>query len=209
MKILIHSWLMVKTTKTLILYLCICYHWRIRDCELTWFNNWNYNLDLSKGGVELSFRKPQEMTSLLVENEAIRRISQMISDPTSPMLSSRHYLIGTRGLGKSTILNYIAYHLFSEISEKKVIPIYVSLLGRATNEKELEKYFFRSCLEGLLDLSTVFPLYGVEKLLEQTISRVNDAIVEYKTQIKNFGEISLEYVYTAFRINLGICQKSS
>jgi hypothetical protein len=126
----------------------------------------------------------------------------MISDPTSPMLSSRHYLIGTRGLGKSTILNYIAYRLFSEISEKKVIPIYVSLLGRATNEKELEKYFFRSCLEGLLDLSTVFPLYGVEKLLKQTISRIDDAIIEYKTQIKNFGEISLEYVYTAFENQL-------
>lgn len=169
---------------------------------MAWFNKWDYNLDLSKGGVELSFRQPQEMASLLVENEAIRRVSQMTRDPTSPMLSSRHYLIGTRGLGKSTILNFIAYELFSEISNRKVIPVYVSLLGRAASEQDLEKHFFRSCLEGILDLTTIFPLYNVDKTFERVEARLDEAVVEYKSQIKKFGEISLEYVYTAFENQL-------
>lgn len=92
------------------------------------------------------------MSNLLVETEAIRLVGKIIDKIATPYISTRYHVIGARGFGKSTLLNYIAFRLLSDLYRQKVIPVYASLLGTAKDEKELEYVFFRSLLESLFHI---------------------------------------------------------
>jgi len=45
---------------------------------LSWFNRWDESFDLSRGGIELSFRKPDDMNQLLVRTEATQLADRTI-----------------------------------------------------------------------------------------------------------------------------------
>jgi len=167
-----------------------------------WYLHWDFSIDLSRGGVELSFRKPEEMAMLLVETEAVRGFSKIINNITASSISSRYHLVGARGLGKSTMLNFAAYTLLSKINEIRAAPIFVSLLGTANDERTLEFIFFRSCLEGIFDFADSLVKYGYKDNFNHVIRHLENANKEYKEQIKKFGQVSLEYIYTAFENQL-------
>jgi hypothetical protein len=48
------------------------------DSYMSWFIHWDPSFDLARGGVELNFRKAEDMTYLLVETEAIRHVDNLI-----------------------------------------------------------------------------------------------------------------------------------
>lgn len=169
---------------------------------MSWHLHWDPSFDLARGGIELSFRSHEDMTHLLVETEAIRLVNRIIDKIATPSISPRYHVIGTRGFGKSTLLNYIAYRLLSSIDTQKVIPIYSSLLGAATEEKELEFIFFRSLLESLFNIPSDMEKFRARETFVRTLEQLTKAKNEYKIQLKQFGRVSLEYVYTAFENQL-------
>jgi hypothetical protein len=169
---------------------------------MSWFIHWDPSFDLARGGVELNFRKAEDMTYLLVETEAIRHVDNLIKKIKSPHISSRYHIIGTRGFGKSTILNYVAFSLYGDIQHEEVIPVHATLFGTAMDEKELEFIFFRSLLESLFDISKdMRRFHGKEPFLE-SMNKLDDAKEEYKRKLKEFGELTIEFVYTAFENQL-------
>jgi hypothetical protein len=169
---------------------------------MTWFIHWDPSFDLARGGVELSFRSSEDMLHLLVETEAIRYVNSLINKITSPSISSRYHIIGTRGFGKSTILNYVAFSLYNNIQSQKVIPIHASLLGTASDEKELEFIFFRSLLESLFDIPTDIKRFYPKEPFPELMNKLIKAEEEYKRKLKEFGQVTLEFVYTAFENQL-------
>ena len=167
-----------------------------------WYLHWDFSIDLSRGGVELSFRNPEEMAMLLVETEAVKRFSGIINNITASGISPRYHLVGARGLGKSTMLNFAAYTLLSKLADLRTAPIFVSLFGTAVDERDLEFIFFRSCLEGIFDFADSLVRYGYKDSFNLIISRLEDANKEYKEQMKKFAQVSIEYIYTAFENQL-------
>jgi hypothetical protein len=165
---------------------------------MVWHKYWDQSFDLARGGIELSFRNQEDMSQLLVETEGIRLVNKIVDNIEAPSISSRYHVIGTRGFGKSTVLNYIAFRLYSTLADRKVLPAYSSLLGSAKDEKELELIFFRSLLESLFDIPSDLAKFDLSELLAETYSRLTQAKIEYKKQVRDFGHVTLEYVYTAF-----------
>ena len=174
---------------------------------MTWFIHWNYSFDLARGGVELSFRNTEDMTYLLVETEAIRYVTNIIKNIRSRYISSRYHVIGARGLGKSTILNYVAFSLYSNIRSEKVVPVHVTLLGKANDEKELEFIFFRSLLESLFDIPRDLERFSSKDPFLDLINKLTKAEEEYKEKLKKFGKLTLEFVYTAFENQLSYLKR--
>lgn len=170
--------------------------------KMSWYIHWDTSFDLSRGGIELSFRNRDDMSLLLVETEAIRTVNRIINKIGTPYISPRQHIIGTRGFGKSTLLNYMAHRLFGMLGNTKVIPVYASLLGKATDDKELEFIFFRSLLESLFDIPSDIGLFRLNELFSKSSDQLTKAKLEFRKQLRNFGQVSLEYVYTAFENQL-------
>jgi len=169
---------------------------------MTWFIHWDPSFDLARGGVELSFRSAEDMAYLLVETEAVRDVTSIIKKIKSPYISSRYHIIGTRGFGKSTILNFFAFSLYSSVQFEKVIPVHATLLGTAMDEKELEFVFFRTLLESLFDIPKDMKRFYPKDPFPESINKLTTAEKEYKTKLKEFGQLTLEFVYTAFENQL-------
>jgi len=131
------------------------------------------------------------MFHLLVETEAIRLVSRIIDKIGTPYISTRYHVIGARGFGKSTILNYIAYSLFNRLSSQRVIPVYGSLLGTATDEQELEFIFFRSLLESLFHIPSDLSKFHTEDIFAESMEQLTNASKEYKVKLQRFGDIEL------------------
>jgi len=165
---------------------------------MAWHAHWDPSFDLARGGTELSFRNREDMSQLLVETDGIRLVNRIVDNIQSPSISSRYHVVGTRGFGKSTVLNYIAFRLYSTIIDRKVLPVYSSLLGSTKDEKELELVFFRSLLESLFDIPSDIIKFNLKDALNDTSERLTKAKMEYKKQVQDFGHVTLEYVYTAF-----------
>lgn len=165
---------------------------------MAWYVHWNSSFDLSRGGVELSFRNEDDMIHLLVETASIREVDSIIHNISGPNISSRYNVLGSRGLGKSTILNYFAYSLYKKIETLMVIPIHVTMFGTATDEKELEFIFFRSLLESLFEIPNDFSKFGDINKKSQIIGHLKNAYAEYTDSLKKHGDVSIEFVYTAF-----------
>jgi len=169
---------------------------------VTWFIHWDPSFDLAKGGVELSFRKSEDMAHLLVETEAVRSVMGIAKNIKTPNISSRYHIIGARGFGKSTLLNFVAFSLYSNIQSQRVIPVYASLLGTASQEKELEFVFFRSLLQSLFDIPTDMKRFYPKDVFAEPMARLASAEEEYKKKLKEFGAVTLEFVYEAFENQL-------
>lgn len=169
---------------------------------MSWYLHWDSSFDLAKGGIELSFRRYEDMIHLLVETEAIRVVNRIIDKIATPYISTRYHIIGARGFGKSTILNYVAFSLFSNLDSQKAIPVYGSLLGTAADEKELEFIFFRSLLESLFDISSDLPKFQPKEMFAKSLEQLTKAREEYKKKLKQLGQVSLEFIYTAFENQL-------
>ena len=178
------------------------------ETSLSWFIHWDPSFDLARGGVELNFRRAEDMVHLLVETEAIRRVNNLIKKVDSPNISSRQHIIGTRGFGKSTILNYIAFSLYNNITTTKVVPIHATLLGTATDETELEFIFFRSLLESLFDVPRDLKRFYREELFLESMNQLSSAEKEYKRKLKEFGKVTIEFVYTSFENQLNHLEQS-
>ena len=170
--------------------------------KLSWYIHWDPSFDLARGGIELSFRSLEDMSNLLVETDTIRLTSRIIDKIVTPYISPRYHIIGTRGYGKSTVLNFMAFRLFSNLENQKAIPVYASLLGKARDEKELEFIFFRSLLESLFDVPADMVKFRLNETFARSVEQLTKAEREYKTKIKKFGEVSLEFVYSAFENQL-------
>jgi len=169
---------------------------------MAWYIHWDSSFDLAKGGVELSFRKSEDMAHLLVETQAVRDIMGIIKNIRVEHISSRYHIIGTRGFGKSTLLNFVAFSLYSNVQSQKVLPIYASLLGKATQEKELEFVFFRSLLESLFDVPSDMKRFYSGELFLEPLKRLASAEEEYRGKLKEFAQVTLEFVYEAFENQL-------
>lgn len=169
---------------------------------MSWISHWDTSFDLSRGGVELSFRKNEDMVNLLVETKEIKKINKTISNIGKSSISSRYHIVGTRGIGKSTILNHITYSLFKNINDNNILPVHSTMIGTAKDEKELEFIFFKNLLESIFDLPDDFKLFNVDKKYGTLNSKIMEAEIEYKTIIKRIGSISFEFVYNAFENQL-------
>lgn len=169
---------------------------------MSWFIRWNSSFDLSRGGIELSFRKADDMNQLLVRTEATHVTDQTIEKITTPLLSDRCHIVGTRGFGKSTVLNYFAHRLYKELSRRKVLPVYSSISGTVDNEKDLEFVFFKSLLEGMFDVPSDMNRLGLEKEFNLVVVRLTDANIDYKRQLQKFGSVTSDYIKTALKNQL-------
>lgn len=165
---------------------------------MSWHLHWDSSFDLSRGGTELSFRTHSDMSQLLVETEPIRLVSRIIEKIATAYISTRYHIIGTRGFGKSTLLNYITFCLFSNLDSQRVLPVYGSLLGTASNEKELEFIFFRSLLESLFNVPSDMQRFPSKEKFTEAQKQLTDAKEEYKMELKKLGQVSPEYIYAAF-----------
>jgi len=174
---------------------------------MSWHIHWDPSFDLARGGIELSFRIHEDMNRLLVETEAVRLVGRILDKMLTPSVSSRYHVIGTRGYGKSTILNYVAYSLFSNLSSRRILPVYSSLLGKATTEQELEFIFFRSLLESLFHVPSDIDDFHLSETFHDVSEHLTAAKVEYKQQLMTLGQVTLEYVYTAFENQLDHLKK--
>ena len=166
-----------------------------------WYDNWDDTFDLSGGGNELSFRKGN-FGALLVETEEVRLVSKLSSRIDSAGLSTRYYIIGDRGFGKSTLLNYMAYTLYKSLDGRKALPVYVTMSGEGNDEKSLEFSVFDSLVKGLFDAPSDSKRMGAKTDGIESIERLAKAEVEYKNSLVKFGRVSLEFVYTAFENQL-------
>jgi hypothetical protein len=169
---------------------------------MSWYIHWDSSFDLAIGGIELSFRKPNDMNQLLVRTEATLLADKIIDKIATPLASARYHVVGTRGFGKSTILNYFAFRLFSELPSKKVLPVYTSLSGTATDDKDLESVFFKSLLVSLFDVPLDIRRFQLENEFEEISTQLSKASFEYKKQLQDFGQVSLDHVSTALNNQL-------
>lgn len=174
---------------------------------MAWYTHWDPSFDLARGGIELSFRIHEDMSHLLVETEATRMADRIVEKIGTPSVSPRYHVIGTRGFGKSTLLNYMAFCLFTNILSQKVLPVYSTLLGTAKDEKDLEFVFFRSLLESLFDVPSDIEKFQLTSELYETLKQLTEAKVEYRKRLRDFGEVKLEYVFSAFKNQLEHLQK--
>ncbi len=113
-----------------------------------WYANWDPSNDLSIGGKELSFREPNAFL-YLVETQAVRDVRELAENVSSPNISPRHYLVGQRGYGKSTLLNLMAHILFQSFGAKRVLPIHCTIREASGG---IGMTFFQSMLEALLNV---------------------------------------------------------
>lgn len=169
---------------------------------MSWFVHWDPSFDLSRGGIELSFRVPNDMNHLLVRTDATRFADRIIDKAETLAVSPRYYVIGTRGFGKSTLLNYFAFRLFTELKSKLVLPVYTSLSGSAESEKDLDFVFFKSLLESLFDVPSDMQRFQLEKDFHEASDQLMRARLEYKKKLRDFVEVSLEYVSNALENQL-------
>ena len=162
-----------------------------------WYSNWDPSIDLSGGGIELSYRRP-EMLYLLVETEAVRQVAGICASINSAGVSPRCYVVGPRGYGKSTILNYMAHTLFQKFDDLAALPVYCTMLGQEEGQEAMEFVFFQNLLTALLDIPS-----DAEKIMESSdygrkFDRLKVADSDYKKFLSERGRVSLEFVYEAF-----------
>jgi hypothetical protein len=142
------------------------------------------------------------MNQLLVRTETTRFADKIIDKIVTTVVSPRYHVIGTRGFGKSTLLNYFAFRLFTELPSKKVLPVYTSFSGSAENEKDLEFIFFRSLLESLFDVPSDLQKFQLHTTFVAASNHLTSAKNEYRQKLKELGHVSLEYVSNAFENQL-------
>jgi len=174
---------------------------------MSWFVHWDSSFDLARGGIELSFRRNEDMIYLLVETEVFQDINAIINNIESLNISTRYHIIGTRGLGKSTVLNYIVYSLYNLLVLKKVIPVYVTL-GTATDEVSLEFLFFRNLLVNLFDVPDDIKEFHDEDLFNDIINKLIEAKQVYRKKLEDFGEVSFDFIYAALENQLLYIRKT-
>ncbi|MHA1918339.1 MAG: hypothetical protein ACTSWX_01220 [Promethearchaeota archaeon] len=138
------------------------------------------------------------MNNLFVRTTVIKDVDNFIQNINNPSITTRCHIIGARGLGKSTILNYFAYKLYSNIKAYKVIPIHATMLGKSIDEKDLEHIFFRSLLESLFYIPDDFIRFNIMGDNFKVSEKLTLSKEEYKLSLQNLGIISFEYIYTAF-----------
>jgi len=76
------------------------------------------------------------------------------------------------------------------------------MLGTAKDEKEFEFIFFRSLLESLFDVPSDMRRFSPEDASSEPMKRLSLAEKEYKEYLKQFGQVTLEFIYTAFENQL-------
>jgi type II secretory pathway predicted ATPase ExeA len=183
---------------------CQSERWR----KTGWFVHWDPSFDLARGGIELSFRIRDDMNQLLVRTEATMLADRIIDRVETLSLSPRYHIVGTRGFGKSTLLNYFAFRLFSELPSKGVLPVYSSLSGTAVDEKDLEFVFFKSLLEALFDVPSDLQRFQLEKEMLPASDQLVRAKLDYRKQLQDFRQVSLAYVSNALENQLDHLKKS-
>jgi hypothetical protein len=162
-----------------------------------WYTHWDPSIDLSGGGIELSYRRP-EMLYLLVETDAVREVARVCEAINSPGVSPRCYLVGPRGHGKSTLLNYMAHILFQKFENLRALPVYCTMLGQKEDEETMESVFFQNLLTGLFDVPSDAAKLMPSPNHSHRFERLSVAESEYRMFLKEHGSLSLEFIYEAF-----------
>lgn len=166
-----------------------------------WHANWDPTFDLSRGGKELDFRNRIDMNSLLVETNAVSHINQIIKNIKSENISSRYHIIGDRGMGKSTILNYITHSLFIISKKEKILPVYC-VLEKTSDNNNLEEIFFRSLLKHMFRIPDNYTTIYSEEIYVDEMNQLMKAEKEYYEILKEKGEVKFDFVYSAFENQL-------
>lgn len=161
-----------------------------------WYTHWNLSYELSEG-VELSFRDPDIISSLIIETEAVRKANEICKNVNSLGISSRYYFVGSRGYGKSTILNYMTYLLHQQIAESYALPVYCVISGG--KDEDIETMFFKGLLEGLFDVPSDVKRFGVIRIgRRDSLKHLEEARREFLLALKKSGKVSSDFINEAF-----------
>lgn len=185
-----------------------------------WYANWDFSNDLSIGGKELSFRRPNDLY-VLVETQAVRDVTRLVERIDSPNISPRYYLVGHRGYGKSSLLNLMEYLLFQNIDVKRALPVRCPVVSRGNDEQRersernesnegMTMTIFQSLLEALLknvpsdirDYVSDNSQVQFTEQFKQQLKQLRDADREYLERLQNTGQVTPEYVRRAFERRL-------
>lgn len=169
---------------------------------MSWYLNWDASFDLAKGGIELSFRNHEDMSHLLVQTSSTRLVDNIIGRVEAQTVGPRYHILGSRGFGKSTLLNYMTFGLFNNLPSKLVLPVYASIFGTASSEEELTFIFFRSLLESLFDVPASLENFKLKQKFAEVYRQLASARTEYKQELKDSHKVSIEYIYAAFENQL-------
>ena len=138
----------------------------------------------------------------MVETQAVRTIQSMASHINSTGISSRYYLVGDRGYGKSTLLNYLAHTLLRDLATKKALPVYTSMSGEGQDEEGLEFAFYRSLLTSMFDIPVDTERLRIDTTPYNSIRHLIEAEIDFKNALINFGHVSIDFITTAFENQL-------
>lgn len=107
----------------------------------------------------LSYDK-DEIETLLIETKSVQRADQICTDLLKEQPSAhRIYIVGDRGMGKSTVMNFAAWKLRHASPKGPVLPVYISTLPASKTVEELRENFLKAVISHLF--STVLRGPGV------------------------------------------------
>jgi len=89
---------------------------------------------------------------LIVHTEPLRRTVSILNEIGVPTLNRRYYVIGQRGMGKSTLLNFIIRTLLRSVSIRKVLPVFVNTVTEGKDPESLRLNFVTSTIESLFQV---------------------------------------------------------
>jgi hypothetical protein len=97
----------------------------------------------------LSYDK-DDFESLLIETSSVQRADQICADllKTQPK-AHRVYIVGERGMGKSTVMNFAAWKLIQATSRRPILPVYISTLPSSKVLDELKTNFLKTVISHL------------------------------------------------------------
>mgnify|MGYP001091460878 CR=1 FL=1 len=147
--------------------------------------------------MELSFRSPK-INQLLVETEAVRRVSDICERMGEEGISSRYYFLGHRGYGKSTLLNYMAYLLYQKSKPSRVLPVYCTMRGQMDDQHGMEFVFFDSLLSAMFGVPSDAVTMGFSEEEIRVVGRLTTAQNEYRAYLKEHGGVTVQFVREAF-----------
>jgi exonuclease VII small subunit len=162
-----------------------------------WFTNWDFNFDLSYGGVELSYRDYQ-IEYLVVITEPIKQALDIVENINSSRIAPRYNIVGSRGYGKSTLLNYLTYILYKKIFDLSVAPVFCKGI-ELSEGTDFNTAFFRSLLTSIFWIpEDAKRFYGEKAASFESLQKIKEAEHQYKELlIKHGGHVSLEFIREA------------
>ncbi|HUV54830.1 MAG TPA: hypothetical protein VMW03_06455 [Candidatus Krumholzibacteriaceae bacterium] len=126
---------------------------------------------------------------LIVYTEPIEKIQSILRSINYATLTKRYYLVGQRGMGKTTLINYFIRQLLNNFHIDRILPISINTITEAKDSNLLRLKFLQSTIESLFEM-IIIDLSRINYEDHSLIEKFTDLRKKYLNQ-KGIGGIDI------------------